>query len=154
MPVPEAHPCVAAFRTAEEKAEKTGAASGVILIMPFCYRAAFADKAATNVIVEGRLIAVTTNHYRTSLAFTPKRGQALTVTILRRNVARFERSGLHFSALIGHTLRVRGLLDLRFGPEIEISSADAIELVTDDVAEGNAVRQGGTNAAPPPVKAP
>ncbi|TAL81001.1 MAG: hypothetical protein EPN75_05515 [Beijerinckiaceae bacterium] len=157
MPVPEAHPCVAVFRSAEEKARKDRRGlwrDPYYAILTATNRAAFADKAATNVIVEGRLIAVTANHYRTSLAFTSKRGHGLLVTILRRNVARFERSGLHFHALIGQTLRVRGLLDLRFGPEIEISSADAIELVTDDVAEGNAVRQGGTNAAPPPVKAP
>lgn len=157
MPVPEAHPCVAVFRAAEEKARKDRRGlwhDPYYAILTATNRAAFADRAATNVIVEGRLIAVTANHYRTSLAFTPKRGHGLSVTILRRNVARFEQSGLHFGALIGHTLRVRGLLDLRFGPEIEISSADAIELVTDDVAEGNAVRQGGTNAAPPPVKAP
>lgn len=157
IPVPEAHPCVAVFRTAEEKARKDRRGlwrDPYYAILTATNRAAFADKAATNVIVEGRLIAVTANHYRTSLAFMPKRGEGLTVTVLRRNVARIERAGLHFRALIGHTLRVRGLLDLRFGPEIEISSADAIEVVTDDVAERNAVRQGGTNAAPPPVKAP
>jgi hypothetical protein len=155
MPTQEAHSCGTIFRTAEEKARK--ARSGLwqdpyYAILAATNRAAFASKAATNVIVEGRLLAVTHNDYRTSLAFTPKRDHGFSATILRRNVARIERSGLDFRALVGHTLRVRGLLDLRFGPEIEISSADAIELVTNDIAEGNEARQSGTDVAPPPVK--
>lgn len=36
---------------------------------------------------------------------------------------------MEFHDLVGRTLRVRGLLDLRFGPQIEIASPDEIELI-------------------------
>jgi hypothetical protein len=36
---------------------------------------------------------------------------------------------MKFSSLIGRDLRIRGLLDMRFGPQIEIASPDAIELI-------------------------
>jgi hypothetical protein len=57
------------------------------------------------------------------------------VTILQRNLAIFERSGLRFDALIGRRLRIRGLLDLRFGPQIEISSPDELELIPDRTSQ-------------------
>lgn len=66
---------------------------------------------------------------RTNLQFAPRHDRAFSVTILQRNVKIFEQAGFDFHALIGRRLRVRGLLDLRFGPQIEISSADEIELI-------------------------
>jgi endonuclease YncB( thermonuclease family) len=155
MPVPEAHSCAAAFRAAEEKARRTGQGlwrDPYYAILEATNRASFADMAATNVIVEGRLVAVTANHYRTSLAFAPSRDHGFAVTILRRNVTIFERAGLNFRALIGRTLRVRGLLDLRFGPEIEINSADDIEVVTESQNEGDVAKRSETGLAPPPAK--
>ena len=52
------------------------------------------------------------------------------VTILQRDVKIFDRAGFGFHALIGQRIRVRGLLDLRFGPQIEVSEPDAIEIVS------------------------
>jgi hypothetical protein len=92
-------------------------------------RDAFAERAATNVIVEGRLVGVEKGSMRTNLQFAPRSEHSFSVTVLQRNVKIFEQVGLDFHALIGRTLRVRGLLDLRFGPQIEISSADEIELI-------------------------
>jgi hypothetical protein len=66
---------------------------------------------------------------RTYLEFASRREPAFEVTILQRNVRKFEQAGYDFHALVGRTLRVRGLLDLRFGPQIEISSTDEIELI-------------------------
>ncbi len=92
-------------------------------------REAFTERAATNVIVEGRLQAVINGPRRITLAFTPRGEHGFSVTILQRNVKIFERAGWDFHALIGRVLRVRGLLDLRFGPQIEISDADGMELI-------------------------
>ncbi len=156
MPVPEAHPCRSAFLAAEgeARAAKLGLwRDPYYAVMEATNRAAFADKAATNIIVEGRLVAVTSGRYRTSLEFA-RRELALSVTVLQRNVAIFDRSGLDFRALIGRSLRVRGLLDLRFGPHIEISSPDDIELITDGQNPGGKARQGETDATPPPTRQP
>ncbi|MGB8276509.1 MAG: thermonuclease family protein [Methylovirgula sp.] len=157
MPTQEAHPCRAAFLAAEEKARRAKLGlwrDPYYAIIEATNRAAFADKAATNVIVQGRLVDVTSTGVRTSLQFAPRRDRGFSVTILQRNVAIFDRSGLDFRALIGRILRVRGLLDLRFGPHIEISSDDDIELITDGQKQGGTARQSETNAAPPPAKDP
>jgi endonuclease YncB( thermonuclease family) len=157
MPTPEAHACRSAFLGAEAKART--AQRGLwrdpyYAIIAATNRAAFADKAASNVIVEGPLAAVTSTGFRTTLDFAPRREHAFSVTILQRNVAIFERSGLDFHALIGRTLRVRGLLDLRFGPQIELSSTDAIELITNEQKQGSVDRRSESNATPPPTRNP
>ncbi len=41
----------------------------------------------------------------------------------------FEQAAMKFNSLVGRSLRVRGLLDTRFGPQIEIVSPDEIELI-------------------------
>lgn len=157
MPVPEAHPCRDAFLAAERLAREVKLGlwrDPYYAIMAATNRAGFADKGATNVIVQGRLARVTKSHFRTSLAFAQQHKAGFSVTILQRNVAIFERSGLDFHALIGRMLRVRGLLDLRFGPHIEITSADDIEVITDQHIQGGNPRPSGTKAAPPPIKDP
>jgi endonuclease YncB( thermonuclease family) len=157
MPMPEAHACRIAFLAAEEKARhaKLGLWDDpYYAIIEATNRAAFAAKAATNIIVEGRLVEVTSTSFRSTLQFAARHERAFSVTILQRNVAIFERSGLDFRALIGSTLRVRGFLDLRFGPQIEISSADNIELITNIQKPGGLARQSETNAAPPSTKDP
>lgn len=157
MPVPEAHACRTLFLAAESEARtaKLGLwRDPYYAILAATNRAAFAERAATNVIVEGRLADVTSNRYRMTLDFAPRRERALTVTILQRNVAIFDRSGLGFRALIGRTLRIRGLLDLRFGPQIEIASADDVELITDKQEQRGTAKQSKSVAVPPPMQHP
>jgi endonuclease YncB( thermonuclease family) len=132
MPEPEARPCRTAFLAAEAagRTAKLGLwGDPFYAVLAPTDRDAFAERAATNVIVEGRLASVEKGAMRTTLLFAPPRERAFSVTIMQRNVKIFEQAGLDFHALIGRTLRVRGLLDLRFGPQIEISSADEIELI-------------------------
>jgi endonuclease YncB( thermonuclease family) len=132
MPEPEAHACRALFLAAEASAR---AAKLGIWRDPFYAvlsptdRDAFAERAATDVIVEGRLSGIDEGRLRIYLQFAPRPTRAFEVTILQRNVKKFAQAGLEFHALIGRTLQVRGLLDLRFGPQIEISSPDEIELI-------------------------
>jgi len=157
MPAPEAHACRDDFLAAEKKARQ--AKLGLWLdpfyaIIAATNRSGFAGKSASNVIVEGRIINVSSNAYRTTLTFAPPRDHAFTVTILKRNVAIFERSGLDIKALIGRILRVRGLLDLRFGPQIEIATSDAIEVISTEQDQGAMARQGTNGAAPPPSQNP
>ena len=97
-------------------------------------RRAFAERSATNVVVEGRLWRVDPGPFRTKLRFAAPgedRHGLLVAVVLPKVMKRFEGQGVHFEALIGRTLRLRGLLDLRFGPQIEIEGPDAMELVPD-----------------------
>ncbi|MGA3301837.1 MAG: thermonuclease family protein [Methylovirgula sp.] len=134
MPALEARPCRADFLAAEETARDAHLGlwrDPFYAVLDATDRAAFDDKGATNVIVEGRLLSVTSNPFRTTLAFSPRPERGFAVTLQQRNLAIFERSGLSFRALIGQRLRIHGLLDLRFGPQIEISSPDELELISD-----------------------
>ena len=97
-------------------------------------RQAFAERSATSVVAEGRLWRVDVGPFRTKLRFAApgetKHG-LLVAVVLPKVVKRFGEQGVHFEALIGRTLRLRGLLDLRFGPQIEIAGPDALEILPD-----------------------
>ncbi len=135
--VPDQHknPCEAAFLKAEKAAR--AAVLGLwkdpyYAVVAAAEGTAFAERAGSFVIAEGRVTEVRDGTSRTSLFFGPRRRDRLAVTILQRNVKIFEAAGLHFHHLIGQTLRVRGLLETRFGPEIEVSQPSEIELVAEE----------------------
>ena len=90
-------------------------------------RLSFAEKAGSSVIVEGRITGVASRRPRITLYFGPRQGWDFSVTILPRNRATFETAYSSLSGLTGQTVRVRGLLDIRFGPQIEISDPDEVE---------------------------
>jgi hypothetical protein len=104
----------------------------------------FAEKAGTSVIVEGRVIGVDRSAYRTTLLFGPRRGWDFSVTILQRNTKIFGAAGVDFESFKGRMIRVRGLLDMRFGPQVEVSGPDEIETITqgkDDAGPESALRR-------------
>lgn len=90
-------------------------------------RAAFAERAGTVVLVEGDVRSVDEGPFRTLLLFGERRGWNFSVAIERRRLKAFAAAGFDVSTLKGKTVRVRGLLDLRFGPQIEIEGPDEIE---------------------------
>jgi endonuclease YncB( thermonuclease family) len=97
-------------------------------------RAAFTERSGTVVVAEGRLTAIIPGPFRTKLRFAPLSqssygGHTLSATILPRTMKTFEARRVMLSSSIGHVLRFRGLLDLRFGPQIEIEDPDQIETV-------------------------
>ncbi len=130
-----AHPCRDAFL----RAEATARAGGLGLwhdpyygVLAADDREGFAERAATIVVAEGRLRRVDGGPYRTKLRFAAPgeiRQDLLVAIVLPKVVKRFGEAGVRFEALIGRTVRVRGLLDLRFGPQIEIAGPDALEVV-------------------------
>ncbi len=132
---PAAQPC----RDALLKAEAAARAASLGLwhdpyygVLAVDDRPAFSEHSATIVVAEGRLWRVDAGPFRTKLRFVApgevKQGLLIAV-VLPKVVKRFEEQGLHFEALIGRTLRLRGLLDLRFGPQVEIAGPDALELL-------------------------
>lgn len=63
------------------------------------------------------------------LNFGPRRGVDFAAVILKRDSGTFERAGLYPRGLSGRRVRVRGLIETRFGPRMEIASTSEIELV-------------------------
>ncbi len=132
MPEPEALSCRAAFLAAEAAARtaRRGLWSDpYYAVIAATETAAFAEKAATNVIVEGQVSDIDVRPKRIYLLFGPRGSGGFAVTIMQRDVKIFDRAGFDFHALNGQRIRVRGLLDLRFGPQIEVSDPSPIEIV-------------------------
>ena len=137
---PAAHDCREAFLAAE--AEARLAARGLwrdpsYSVLAADDHAAFDLRSATFVVAEGRLTGVDAGAYRTKLRFGAhdRNGRdSLVATILPRTMKLFKTQGVDVSSLIGRRMRLRGLLDLRFGPELGLTGPDALELLPDDAA--------------------
>jgi len=84
-------------------------------------------------IVEGKALRVGVGRSRYYIDFG-RRG-AFTATIPKRQEKLFGRAGINFSTLAGANLRMRGALDNRFGPHMEITDPQQIERI--DVSEGS-----------------
>jgi endonuclease YncB( thermonuclease family) len=125
-----ARPCRSALLAAEAGARASGLglwADPYYAIIAAADRLSFAEKAGSSVIVEGRIIGIASRRPRIMLYFGPRRGGDFSVTILPRNSKTFDAAYSSLAGLTGHTVRVRGLLDARFGPQIEISDPDDVE---------------------------
>ena len=149
-PEAAAHDCRDALLAAEAKAR--GARLGLwadpyYAVLAVDDRAAFAERAGTVILAEGRLTAVVSGPYRTKLRFAAlgrdrHEGIMLAATILPRTMKTFKAAGVDVDTLVGRTILLRGLLDLRFGPQIELDGPDEITVR----AKGGAV---GSPAPPP-----
>ncbi len=132
MPEPEVRPCQAVFLAAEAsaRAHRSGLwQDPYYAVIAATDTRAFAEKAASNVIVEGRVSDIDVRPRRSYLLFGPRGSGGFAVTILQRDVKIFERAGFDLRAFIGKRIRVRGLLDLRFRPQIAVSDPASIEVV-------------------------
>ncbi len=141
-PSAAARPC-RSFLLAAEAAARAAAlglwADPYYAIIAAGDRASFPEKAGTSVIVEGRVADVEQGGFRTTLFFGDRRGWDFSVTVLQRNIKIFSAAGLDAANFKGQTIRVRGLLDMRFGPQIEVSNPDQMEIVAqrNDAAASN-----------------
>jgi hypothetical protein len=77
------------------------------------------------VVVEGRVRRIGLGRSRVYLDFGGRGG--FTVIALRKAEAAFQRRGQAFSSFAGQSVRVRGVLDGRFGPRIELADPLMIE---------------------------
>ena len=82
------------------------------------------------IIVEGQVRRTVLGQTRVFLDFADKNTRnGFSVTILKKNLKIFEHQGLSPDKLLGHTLRVRGVLDMRYGMRMELTTPDAMERV-------------------------
>jgi hypothetical protein len=86
-------------------------------------------------LVEGHISGIGDAGGRIYLNFGKIRSVDLAIVILKRNIPIFESRGVALQNLVGRRVRVRGLLDRRFGPVMEIADPDALELMAEGAAE-------------------
>jgi hypothetical protein len=90
----------------------------------------FSNRAGTLALVEGCIGSIGHTAPRLYLNFGGGRG-GLSLTISRRNQPLFERAGLTEKNLLHKTLRARGVLEIGFGPQIELFHPSQIEFMDD-----------------------
>jgi hypothetical protein len=83
------------------------------------------------VVVEGRIRGVGERRFRTYLNFGPPGSGALSVTIPKEVWRIFAGRGTSADVLRGRQVRLRGMIEVRRGPMIEITSADLVEVIGD-----------------------
>ena len=85
-------------------------------------------------LVEGRVRRVGYGRTKVYLDFAGRGGFA--VVTARKLEPAFRRSGVDLAALAGRRVRVRGVLDVRFGPRIEIADPSMIEMLEGEKETG------------------
>ncbi len=92
-------------------------------------RDAFAGHAGQNVVVEGRIFSVGETSSRLYLNFGPVRTVDFAATVPKTALKTLASGGIDARQLTGAWARARGMLDMRFGPQIEIVDPGALEIV-------------------------
>ncbi len=128
---PIARPCLATLLKLEEEARlaKRGL-WGEMKFMPLAAtdRASLLERRGQHVIVEGRVISIGQTRSQAFLNFGPYRSHDFSVVLDRAAQKSFDSTGIKISALEGMMVRVRGLLDVRWGPHIQIHDSEAVEM--------------------------
>lgn len=136
---PAAHACRAELLQAEARARqaKLGLWAdpyyGVLAVED---RAGFAERTGTIVLAEGVVAAVQPSPFRTTLRFAvakqgSRESHMLVATIQPRVLKIFQAGQMDVARLVGRRVRFRGLLDMRFGPRVELNGPDDVELLYD-----------------------
>ncbi|MGU3544383.1 thermonuclease family protein [Methylobacterium sp. A52T] len=82
---------------------------------------ALREKVGHFVVAEGRIRHVGERGARTYLDFAPRGTDGLTVTVSKRTWRMMRARGLSAASLEGRRVRVRGLLEVRRGPTLEVA---------------------------------
>lgn len=80
-------------------------------------------------LVRGKVLSVRESGGIVYVNFGRRRSEQLTVTILKRNEGTFAGAGLTPKALAGRNVEVRGWIEERGGPAIEVTRPEQIEIV-------------------------
>lgn len=80
-------------------------------------------------VVQGRLRHVGERSSKTYLDFAARGEDGLTVTVSKRTWRRMREHGLSADRLRGRMVRVRGIVEIRRGPTIDVGSPEIIEIL-------------------------
>lgn len=83
-------------------------------------------------LVEGKVVSVRESSGIVYVNFGRRWSEDFTATVLRRNVRIFTAAGLELRKLAGRTVRVRGFVEERGGPWIDITRPEQIEVAERD----------------------
>lgn len=86
-------------------------------------------------VIEGRVIGTARRSEGIYLNFGTDWSTDTTVFVAKRDIKRFEKAEMDLLSLESRTIRVRGWLDLRNGPMIELTHPEQVELVEGSQAE-------------------
>lgn len=122
-------PCLSALKSAEASArraklglwakmENIGADSPAAILAG---RGGFA-------VVEGKVLSVRESSGTIYLNFGRRWSEDFTATILKRNERKLTAAGIIPQQLVGRTVRIRGVVEERGGPWIEITAPEQIEM--------------------------
>jgi len=128
---PLARPCLRPLLALEAKVRREGLGlwrDPAFAVAPAADRVGLAARAGEVSLVEGMVSGVGATASRTYVNFGPIRTIDFAATVGRNNLAAFEKSGVILAQLSGKVVRVRGLLETQFGPQIELADPEAIEL--------------------------
>jgi hypothetical protein len=127
-----AHPCREQLLAAEAEARTAQIglwADPAYAVLPASDQAAFATPRTGVVLVEGTPTSLGETATRFYLSFGARRGSDFAITLPKRGANGLEKAGIKVQDLVGRRLRVRGLLDATFGPQIELTDPDWLELL-------------------------
>ena len=131
FPIGEGRPCLAALLRAEDRARKSRsglwADPATAVIDPHDTKALKAQAGAF-VIIEGRVSRVGEGRQRFYIDFSGAWG-GFSASVIKRNALAFDSAGRPLKSLIGRQIRIRGILETRFRPEIEITTPEEIEFI-------------------------
>jgi endonuclease YncB( thermonuclease family) len=125
-------PCRSAMLGAEARARASGLglwADPYYSVLVPGSRQPLAEKAGSTVILEGNVTVVRIRKPRITLYFGQRKGSDFSVAIGPLKSKEFEAAKPRLADLAGQTVRARGLLDLRLGPQVEASTLDAVEVL-------------------------
>jgi hypothetical protein len=80
-------------------------------------------------LVEGKVLSVRESRGTIYVNFGRRWSRDFTVTALKRNERVFTSAGLNLKKLAGRRIRVRGVIERRRGPWIEVTRPEQIQLV-------------------------
>ncbi|MCW6509384.1 thermonuclease family protein [Lichenifustis flavocetrariae] len=130
-PDPSIDPCWSTYLTLESQARQARAgvwADPFYAILDPLDRVSLETHLGRFVIIEGRARESHEGHYGLYIQLADKPG-GLAISIKRNAALRLTRQGADPRGWVGRRLRVRGLLDDRWGMQIDVTSAQQIELL-------------------------
>lgn len=123
--------CARTLLAAEDDARRAGrgiwSAAGQAPFVDASAPDAILARSGLLTVVEGRVVGLGQSRTRIYLNFGTVRSQDFAVSILKRNLRKFEASGMTWTSWEGRRIRVRGVVVPAGGPLIEVSAPESIE---------------------------
>ncbi|CAH1649009.1 conserved hypothetical protein [Hyphomicrobiales bacterium] len=128
---PLSRACMKALLAREDKARtsRRGQWQDASAVLAASEPEAILAKAGDFAVIEGIIVSVRERERVTYLNFGSQWTRDFTVTIWKKNRAKFAAAGLHVAELDGRRIRVRGMVEAGRGPLIDVLTPEQIEVI-------------------------